>query len=299
MKVQLVIILCFGLMTSLFSQTLKPYTIGAETSGELTRVKAEVIAELRNNGFEVLGSYTPAKDQKRTVIAITSNDLLKAVKQIGGLTGFASALRVAITTEGNKNIISYTTPQYWGNAYFGKNYHSVATHFETFNTSLEAVFKSFGEVSGRQFGSKKGIEAEKLQKYNYMLGMPKFKDNVELNEFPSFEEAKAKIDGNFKAGLPNLKLVYSLELADQKIKLYGVGLGGEDGEESFLPTIDISNPKHTAFLPYEMLVLDNKVYMLHGRFRIALSFPDLSMGTFMKIVSTPKDIIKLLEAATE
>jgi hypothetical protein len=30
--------------------------------------------------------------------------------------------------------------------------------------------------------------------------------------------------------------------------------------------------------------------MLHGRFRIALSFPDLTMGTFSKIMSTPGDI---------
>jgi len=48
-----------------------------------------------------------------------------------------------------------------------------------------------------------------------------------------------------------------------------------------------------------MLVDDNKVYMLHGRFRIALSFPDLSMGTFMKIMSTPGDIEKMLKSFTE
>ena len=76
--------------------------------------------------------------------------------------------------------------------------------------------------------------------------------------------------------------------------LYGFALGGPDGESKFLPIIDIANPKHTAFLPYEVLVMNNEVHMLHGRFRIALSFPDLTMGTFTKIMSTPGNIEKLL-----
>ena len=79
--------------------------------------------------------------------------------------------------------------------------------------------------------------------------------------------------------------------------MYGMALDGERGESRFLPIIDISNPMHTAFLPYELLVVDNEVHMLHGRFRIALSFPDLTMGTFMKIVATPKDIKRILEEA--
>jgi hypothetical protein len=90
-----------------------------------------------------------------------------------------------------------------------------------------------------------------------------------------------------------------VEISGANIKLYGIGLSGADGESSFLPKIDKSSPKHTAFLPYEMLVYKGNVYMLHGRFRIALAFPDLSMGTFMKIVSTPGDIEEMLKSATK
>jgi hypothetical protein len=39
--------------------------------------------------------------------------------------------------------------------------------------------------------------------------------------------------------------------------------------------------------------------MLHGRYRIALSFPDLTMGTFSKIMSTPGDIEDLLKQLVE
>jgi hypothetical protein len=39
--------------------------------------------------------------------------------------------------------------------------------------------------------------------------------------------------------------------------------------------------------------------MLHGRYRIALSFPDLTMGTFTMIMSTPPTIKKMLEQLVE
>lgn len=43
-------------------------------------------------------------------------------------------------------------------------------------------------------------------------------------------------------------------------------------------------------------IASNTATMLHGKYRIALHWPDLSMGTFMKIMSTPGDIEDALEA---
>jgi hypothetical protein len=62
--------------------------------------------------------------------------------------------------------------------------------------------------------------------------------------------------------------------------------------------IDFGDVKSTAHLPYEILVSGNKVYHLYARFRIAISFPDLSMmgsNSFMSIMSAPgaiKDALK-------
>ena len=95
------------------------------------------------------------------------------------------------------------------------------------------------------------------------------------------------------------KKVYKYTVSGTELTLYGVALTGENGEKSFLPKIDLGTPKHTAFLPYELLVMGNEVHMLHGRFRIALSFPDLTMGTFTKIMSTPGDIEDLLQQLVE
>ncbi|MBT5419327.1 MAG: hypothetical protein HOK80_00395, partial [Candidatus Cloacimonetes bacterium] len=73
--------------------------------------------------------------------------------------------------------------------------------------------------------------------------------------------------------------------------------GGSD--QVVMNKIDKANFKHTAYLCYEMVVSGNKAYALHGRFRIALSFPDLTMGSFTKIMSAPGDIKEALKEVAE
>jgi len=225
--------------------------------------------------------------------------LLESVKSLKGLTGFAATLRVALTKEEGNVLISYTNPVYWGNAYFRSDFPQVAPNYNKLSAKLENSMKKTGSFLGDEFGSEKGVEIEDLRKYRYMFGMPRFDDCVELNEFTNYATAIAKIDANISKGVANTKLVYAIDIPDEHIKLYGFALEGENGEAAFLPKIDITDPKHTAFLPYEILVTDGKVYMLHGRYRIALSFPDLTMGTFTKIMSTPGDIKDLLEPVTQ
>ena len=288
----LAVLFAFGFATN---AQLMPYTLASQSDKSVASVESEVITALEDQGFTVVGSYSPATEVERRVVVITRDDLLSQVSNLGGLNGFMAVLRVGITVENEKTVVSYTTPAYWGNAYLRDAFVGVEKLFESLDSDLRAAL-SDGTVT--QFGSKSGLEADKLQNYKYMMGMPKFDDTHILNEFSSFEEAVQTLDGNIASGVENTELVYSVSIPGSDLKLYGFGLAGEDGEGSFMPTIDISTPKHTAFLPYELLVIGNEIHMLHGRFRIALSFPDLKMGTFMKIVSTPKDIKRRFEDVT-
>ncbi len=78
---------------------------------------------------------------------------------------------------------------------------------------------------------------------------------------------------------------------------FGIGLlDAEEGEVDFLPTI---GDDHIAALPYEIILQDTEVTMLPGRYRLALHWPELSMGTFMKIMSTPGNIEDFMEGVTE
>jgi uncharacterized protein (DUF302 family) len=281
------------------AQTLSPYTLGATSEFGLNESSALVKEKLKANGIQVIGEYAPAGEKERWLIVITSDELLRAAGKTGGLTGFAAALRVGLTEESGKVLISYTTPEYWLNAYYRDDYDEVKSILVPLKAKLKKAMQESGTYAGTGFGSEKGLDTDDLRSYKYMIGMPKFHETKELGEFSSYKEAIDKIESNLIKGVPDIEKVYTVEVPGQELKPYGFALGGENGESHFLPIIDISEPKHTAFLPYELLVTGNEVHMLHGRFRIALSFPDLKMGTFTKIMSSPGDIKDLLKTVVE
>lgn len=282
-----------------FAQNLKPYILGLKTTESISATKAKIKTNLTQNSIKVIGEYQPANDKNRWIIVFTSTELVNAVKTVGGKAGFAATLRIAITVENGKTIVSYTNPTYWGNAYFRDDFDKVKTNYATLNTHLQNAMKVSGTFVGTPFGSEDGLSVSDLREYHYMMGMPYFDDTVELEDFDSHKAALAKIEASIKAGIPNVKMVYKVSIPGKNLTLYGFALSGEYGEGQFMPIIDLGSPKHTAFLPYEVLVIGDEVIILHGRFRIAIAFPDLTMGTFSKIMSTPGNIEDLLEQLVE
>jgi len=281
------------------SQNFQPYILGAESPNSVSEIKEKVKKILATEGFDILGEYAPAKENSKWVIVVSNDEMIESVKKVGGLTGFAAALRIGITREGTKTLISYTNPLYWAHAYFRESFPKVSALYTKVDKKFKKVARQSGTYKGTGFGSEDGMDSEELHEYHYMFAMPRFDDTVELAEFSSFTEAQATIKKNLKTGVKDVKKIFSIKIPGKELELYGFELKGEDGEQDFLPTIDISNPKHTAFLPYEFLIIGNQVHMLHGRYRIALSFPDLSMVTFAKIMSTPGNIKDLLKSVTE
>ena len=127
--------------------------------------------------------------------------------------------------------------------------------------------------------------------------MPYFTDPVDLNEFASFEEGLKVIEANLKAKKGETLQVYKIIYSNEKVAVFGVGLKSkEDGESQFLPKIGMD---HAAAMPYEIILQGKEATMLHGKYRIALHWPDLTMGTFMKIMSTPGDIEDTLKGLCE
>jgi hypothetical protein len=132
------------------------------------------------------------------------------------------------------------------------------------------------------------MTVEELRKYHYKIMMPYFTDPVELKEFASFEQGLKTIQSNLKMKKGSTLEVYSLVFSDEKVAVFGIGLmDEEDGEKKFLPII---GEDHLAAMPYEIILQGNTATMLNGRYRIALHWPELTMGTFTKIMSTPGDI---------
>jgi hypothetical protein len=288
----LIAIVFFGFYT--FGQDLSPYIKVGKSTESIDSVAKKVISALKTNGFEVLGSYNPSKKASLKVVAFTKSDLKSKVVKIEDRGALAAIFKVGLQQKNDDVIISYTNPDYILRAYLMDNYETYKSTFEKFANDLQLALSSLGSEFVAFGGT---VDADKLKKYHYKIMMPYFTDPVELKEFESFEKGLAIITNNLKAKKGKTKLVYKLIYSKEKVAVFGVGLESlEEGESNFLPKI---GEDHVAALPYEIILQGNKATMLHGKYRIALHWPDLTMGTFMKIMSTPGDIEDALEAVCE
>ena len=273
-----------------FGQDLSPYMKVGESTESVQQVSEQVIQALKDNSFIILGSYNPSNKSSLKVIAFTRTDLKNAVIKVVDRGALAATMKVGLVQKDGKVVISYTNPDYLLRAYLPTNYNTFKTTFVSFSSDLKTALSSLGNEFSPFGGT---VPADKLGKYHYKIMMPYFTDPVELNEYASFEEGLNIISNNLKAKKGNTLEVYRLVFDKEKVAVFGIGLRStEDGESHFLPKI---GEEHVAALPYEIILQGTKATMLHGKYRIALHWPDLTMGTFMKIMSTPGDIEDTLE----
>ena len=268
-----------------FGQEISPYIKIGESKESIQQVSDQVIAELKNNSFTILGVYSPSNKSSLKVIAFTRSDLSNTVIKVVDRGALAAIFKVGLIEKNGIVTVSYTNPEYIFRAYLMDNYNTFKSTFQKFDSDLKSTFANIGN----EFESFGGVvEADNLKNYHYKIMMPYFTDPVELAEYSSFEEGLKTIENNLKNKKGNTVQVYRLVFKSQKIAVFGVGLKDkEEGESHFLPII---GEDHVAALPYEIILQGKEATMLHGKYRIALHWPDLTMGTFMKIMSTPGDI---------
>jgi hypothetical protein len=276
------------------AQAFSPYIKVGTSSNSIEQVNNEISTALKNASFSILGTYNPEGKSNLKVIVFTNNELKNTVVKVTDRGALAAAYKIGLVAKDGKVTISYTNPDYILRAYLGDNYNSFKPVFEKFSKDLKLALATVGNEFTPFGGS---VEEKDLKKYHYKIMMPYFTDPVELNEYASFEEGLKIIETNLKAKKGQTNEVYKIIYADKKVAVFGVGLASkEDGESVFLPII---GEDHIAAMPYEIILQGKTATMLHGKYRIALHWPNLTMGTFMKIMSTPGDIEDTLEAVCE
>jgi len=279
-------------MASADESLLRPFILGSRGPGTVAEKTALVRSALLAQGFTIAGEYSPYSD---AMILVATNDELKnnAAKSEHG--GFGAAVRVSITRVKDEVQIAYTNPLYMVNAY-------------RMQGDLSGVAAKLTAALGNKesFGAK-GLTAKKLRSYHYTFGMEYFDDPSVLAEYKSFEEATAAVEAGLAAGRGGVTKVYRIDVPEKKEAVFGVALKGATeadknmDDKYIMREIDFRELKSTAHLPYEILVSGNKVYALYARFRIAISFPDLSMmgsNSFMNIMKSPEAIRKALVQAS-
>ena len=260
---------------------LKPFVLASKGPGNPAQVLETTKTALAKAGFTIAGSYSPYAGA--TVIGVT-NDELRSTAAKSEHGGFGAAVRVAVTQVKDQVQVAYTNPQYMANAY------RMAGDLKDTSAKLQAAL---GRIE--EFGAA-GLTPAKLRKYHYTFGMEYFDEPNTLASYPSYEDALKAVEAGLAAGKQGVTKVYRVDVAGKKETLFGVAMKGEGDnkymdDKYIMSEIDFKDIKSTAHLPYDILVSDNKVYALYARFRIAISFPDLSMmgaNSFMNIMKAPE-----------
>ena len=269
------------------SKELKPFILGYETTGNMTKVADQVKDKLKSAGFDVAGSYEPYKGAM--VIAVTNQQPKEgAAKSKFG--GYGAAQRVTLTEVNGQIQVSYTNPVYMEDAYrMNANYAPV----------LKELKSALGDKEA--YGPKNGLTASKLRKYHYMFGMEYFTDPSHLAEYDNYKDAVAAVEKGLAGGKGGAHKVYRIEIPGQDQTVFGVALTkGCSGDKYIMHNIDFKPIRSTPHLPYEVLVNGKNVYALYARFRIAINFPDLAMmghHSFVNIMCAPGAIEKSLTEA--
>ena len=271
---------------SLTAWAIAPYISGDRVQpGDLAMVAAEVEKKLTAAGFQVLGLYTPQSLPTHGVVVATDAGMLANVREFGGASIVAAPIRVGITTDG---VVSYMNPDYWYRAFLRQRFAQAEPAARDVQSRLAQALGA-----GPGFGGDE--TAADLPRYRYIVGMERFDDkkNV-LARHASFEAAVKTLHDNLAGGVAGVSKAYELVMPDRKMAVFGVAMNSPaNGDAAIIKKIGVQ--ERIAGFPYEMFVLNNEVHAFYGRYRLALAFPDLSMGHFTRIVYAPEDILATLK----
>ncbi len=264
---------------------ISPYIQGESVAGgNVQSVATAVEGKLKKGGFKVVGKYFPKGLTGFGVVIATDDEMLDAVGSVGGEAVLGSAIRVGVKADGS---IAYTNPDYWYRAYFRKS-------FAKKEDAVKALQGRLQEALGAGKGQGGDESASSLSNYRYMVGMERLDSSKnELNGFGSYAEALKAVRENLAKGVGKTSKIYEVVLSDRKLAVFGVAMNdGENSDGEWIKRIDMQN--NVAGLPYEIYIVDKQVGAPHGRFRIALAFPDVGMGQFMRISSLPNVIMETM-----
>ena len=227
------------------------------------------------------------------VICFTNNDLKTLSLQFQDRGALASVLKASVMSQDGKSVLSILNPEYLFLAYWGKQLNGQDEQLSALSESVKNLFSKMGTLE--VFGG--SVDKDDLPGYHYKIFMPYFTDPDQLATYASFDEGLSIIRKNLTDHKMNTLQVFEQVFPEQKIAVFGVGLmDSATGSSHFLPIIGES---HMAAMPYEIILQGDKATALPGKYRLALYWPELTMGTFMKIMKTPGQIRNTLKAVAE
>jgi len=239
--------------------------ISAYLRAELLDVKTAT-DKLKNAGFEVI--VVAPLDKKKTLISIvfTSAELKKMASKTN--RGYMGTLRLLIDPKNRQ--ISITNPLYLAKAFMQDEFNDEVP--KKILVALNAEFKGLRNSMDK-------LKFQLLPKYQFMNGMPYFKDMEVVARGSDLLEKLTK-KKNKK------KVAFQLKLDNGSV-LIGVKLSKRTSK--FTKKIGTNN---AGMLPYPILIENGEAKILEPKYYLALMYPQLTMEQFMTIATIPGAIIK-------
>ncbi len=219
---------------------------------------------LQQNGFNVIATYKVPGGG--TVVLFSDDTLLNEAKKKG--RGFIAVLRAYVDDKDRQ--LRITNPVHFGKAFMQKEYDG-----NVFTKEQEKIKAAFTGLHG----SKDALKSKDLAHYHFMFGMPYYEDMITVGK-GNTQELLNKVK-HYNGGSAYL---FGIKLTDNS---YLVGFNLDKNVASFPQKIGMQN---ALVLSYLVLIEDGKALILHPKYYLALSYPTLSLGQFMKIASTPGQI---------
>jgi hypothetical protein len=233
-----------------------------------TYLRADLISEeeasskLKNAGFEVVAVIPLDKKKKLVSIVFTSDALKKMAMKEN--KGHLATLRLLINKKDKK--ISITNPLYLAKAFLQDDFNK--------DDSLKILTALTDEFKGLSNSNDK-LKFQLLPKYQFMNGMPYFKD---YDVVARGDNLKAKLlknkRVNYVIDLPNGTTLIGVKLNKRTIK--------------FPKKIGLNN---AGMLPYPLLIENGEAKILSPKYYLSLMYPQLSMEEFMTIATIPDGIV--------
>jgi uncharacterized protein (DUF302 family) len=263
-------------------QTFKPFVLAKESKSDFKKAIEDVKNQIVKSPFSTIAEYVPYDNVH---IFIISSDELKSLASKDKYGGFAAPQRISVTQVDNSIQIAYTNPVFMQHAYRMKNVD--------LQPILDQMTKAFGF---EKFFGGEGMSARKLKRFKYSFGLEDFDSFYELPEYGSHKEAIAELEKGFEKAENGIGKVYKIKIPGKDQVIFGISMNSEaSGDDALdvkktMEIIDHLPLKRTPYLPYEIMVDNNKIIAMHARFRIAVNFYDLKMfgkHGFGKLFSTP------------
>ena len=219
--------------------------------------------KLKSAGFEVI-STAPINKAKDLISIVFTNDILKSMASKDN-RGFIASMRLLVDMKEKR--ISITNPIYMAKGFLQNDFDE-----KNANKILIKLVQEFQDLTN----SKDSLKFQLLAKYQFMNGMPKYENMIEV---ASGTKLLDKIKNN--------KKILFTQTLENGATLIGIRLAKRT--RKFTKKIGRNN---AAMLPYPILIENGKAKILDPKFYISFMYPKLTMSEFMTIATVPDAIIK-------